>query len=327
MVADFGRAFAGPAAFWDPERGERIATEPRAVVAPLVLPTGRVAIHDPGYEFAPDPLDRDVPPGAHRVDLALRSWTADDGTVTPRAMIAAVRVRLRPARPARFAPVRSALRQSDLDVGVDSGLLSIFDRALLPELNGAAILDAIPGCAPEGTAGSPTAHVAAAPAAGSLFTCQAGMGDGSYRAWWGIDAGDDAVELIVDFGLLSHSLWRTTEIPAGALLGTAARLRLALLGTGVELEPVPFDSVPIPYPSAVAGTSVAFRRPAGPLWEFTLLDGEGAWAGSPGRGQLVPGPWFEVFDRRQIERASTLRIRIHEGVAPDGPLDEGAAAG
>ena len=65
MVADFRRAFAGPAAFWDPEREERIITEPRAVGS-LHLPTGRLAIHDPGYEFAPDPLDRDVSTGLHR---------------------------------------------------------------------------------------------------------------------------------------------------------------------------------------------------------------------------------------------------------------------
>lgn len=79
MAADFRRAFDGPAVFWDPEREERIVTEPRAVAGMLELPTGRLAIHDPGYESAPDPLDRDVPPGAHVVDLALRSWRNQDG--------------------------------------------------------------------------------------------------------------------------------------------------------------------------------------------------------------------------------------------------------
>jgi len=320
MRVDFRRVFGGPAAFHDPERGERIATEPRAVGA-LVVPTGRLAIHDPGYEFAPDPLDRDVPPGAHRVDLALRSWRNEDGTVAPPGMIAAVRLRVRPGGPERYVPVRSALRDADLDVGVDSGLVSIFDRALLQELGGAAILDALPGCAPDGTPDSPTAHIEPAPDGGGVFTCQAGMGDGSYRAWWGLDGGDDAVELIVDFGLLSHSVWRTIELPAETLLGTAARLRLALLGTGLELEPVPFESIPIPFSRATADASVVFRRPAGPLWEFTLVDGSGSWVGSPGQGQMIPGPWFEVFDRGQIGRATTLRIRVHEGNQPNEPLE------
>jgi hypothetical protein len=320
MQAVFKRAFAGPAAFWDPESEERYVTESEAVGA-IELPTGHLAIHDPGYGFAPDPLDRDAPPGEHGVDFVLRSWTADDGTVTPRAMIAAVRVDLRPGRPERYVPVHSALHDRDLDIGVDSGLVSIFDRALLRELAGAAILDAVPDCAPEGTLGNPTAHIEAAPGGGSLFTCQAGMGDGSYRAWWGLDGNDDALELIVDFGVLSHSLWRTVEIPAGALLGSAARLRLALLGTGVELEPVPFDSIPIPYPWASEATAVAFRRPAGPLWEFRLYEADGTLVGSPGLGQMVPGPWFEVFDRSQIERAEILRVRIHEGNRPDEPLE------
>jgi hypothetical protein len=33
------------------------------------------------------------------------------------------------------------------------------------------------------------------------------------------------------------------------------------------------------------------------------------------------GPWFEVFDRAQLERAATVRIRIHEGNAPDEALE------
>lgn len=66
MVADFRRAFDGPALFWDPEREEGIVTEPFEV-GTLELPTGRLAIHDPGYEFAPEPLDRDIPAGAHHI--------------------------------------------------------------------------------------------------------------------------------------------------------------------------------------------------------------------------------------------------------------------
>lgn len=320
MVADFQRAFAGPAVFWDPEREERIVTEPLEV-GTIELPTGRVAIHDPGYEFAPDPLDRDVPPGAHVVDLALRSWRNQDGTVAPPGLIAAVKVGLRPGRAASFVPVRSALRARDLDIGVDSGLVAIFDRELLPALAGTAILDAMPETSTGTAAGILEAAIWPA-VAGSVFVCTAGMGDGGYRAWWGLDVDDEAVELIVDFGLLSHSLWRTVEIPAEALLGSAARLRLALLGSGVELEPIPFESIPIELPWKPEEASLAFRRPAGPLWELTLLDREQAWVGGPGHGQLVPGPWFEIFDRRQIERAATLRIRIHEGLAPDMPLDE-----
>jgi hypothetical protein len=333
MVAYFRRAFEGPAAFWDAEREQRIVTEPREVGS-LELPTGRLAIHDPGYEFAPDPLDREVPPGRHRVDLALRSWIGDDGTFYPPHLIAAVRVTLRPGRPERFVAVLSALRGRDLDIGVDSGLVSVFDRALLPTLAGAAILDAMPETSTGTAAGAIEASIWPA-SAGSVFVCTAGMGDGGYRAWWGEDAEGETVELIVDFGLLEHSLWRTVERPAAALLGSAARIRLAFAGTGLELEPVPLESIgaplhpvppgslggPIRHTAAEAEAKVALRRPPGPLWEFSLRDGDGSWMGGPGLIQMMPGPWFEVFDRALIERADVVRIRIHEGNVPDEPLE------
>jgi hypothetical protein len=168
MVANFRRVFDGPGVFWDPEREERVVTEPRAL-GTLELPTGRLAIHDPGYEFAPDPLDRDAPPGGHAVDLALRSWTSEDGVVTPPLLIAAVRVALRPGRPERFVAVRSALRGQDLSIGVDSGLVAVFDRALLPTLGGAAILDAMPQTSTGSNVGSPNANIV--PAAVGASSC------------------------------------------------------------------------------------------------------------------------------------------------------------
>ena len=320
MVAHFRRAFDGPAVFWDPERKERIVTEPRAV-GRLDLPTGRLAIHDPGYEFAPDPVDRDVPAGSYPVDMALRSWTAEDGVYHPPRLIAAVRVSLRPGRPRSFVPVRSALRGGDLDIGVDSGLVAIFDRALLPELGGAAILDAMP----ETATGTPVGTIEAAiwPAAvGSVFVSTAGMGDGGYRAWWGEDADGEAAEVIVDFGLLEHSVWRIVERPAATLLESAARIRLAFAGTGLELEPVSAGEMGSIHRWIPEESQVAFRRAPGLNWDFTLLDAAGAWVGGPGRVELKPGPWFEVFDRGQIERADTVRIRIHEGTAPDEPLED-----
>jgi len=318
MVADFRRAFDGPALFWDPEREERIVTEPFEV-GTIELPTGRLAIHDPGYEFAPDPLDRDVPPGTHLVDLALRSWRNQDGSVAPPGLIAAVRLALRHGRAERFVPVRSALRGRDLDIGVDSGLVAIFDRELLPALGGAAILDAMPETSTGTDSG--TLEAAVWPAAvGGVFVCAAGMGDGAYRAWWGEDSAGEAAELIVDFGLLTHSLWRVVERPASTLLSSPARIRLAFAGTGVELEPVSATEMGSVYSWIPVEAQVAFRRPAGPLWEFTLLDDDGAWAGGPGLVQMARGPWFEVFERAQIERAATVRIRLHEGNAPDEPV-------
>jgi hypothetical protein len=315
------RIFAGAAAFRDPELEHRVLTEP-AHVGMLRVATGNLAIHDPGYEFAPDPLDRTVLPGIYPVDLALRSWTASDGTLTPAAIIAAARVSIGTGAVRELRPVRSPDGRRELVFGVDSGLISIFDRSLLEDLAGIAILDAVPGSAPDRPATEPHAHIAPGPRGSSVFVCQAGMGDGGYRAWWGVDAEDETVALIMDFGLLEYSLWRTVEFAAAALLGSGARLRLATAGTGLELEPVPFASTGLDGPPGMTGNLVALRRPPGPYWEFRLLDSDGTLIGSPGLGQLIPGPWFELFDRAQVERASTVTVRIREGTAPLEPLAE-----
>jgi uncharacterized protein DUF4241 len=326
----FRSVFAGPAAFWDPEREERVLTEPSALAA-LKLPTGRLAIHDPGYEFAPEVVDRAVPAGIYPVDLALRSWIGEDGTLVTRALSAAARVSFSAGAVDRFVPIRSSDGQRELVFGVDSGLISVFDRSLLGRLAGKAILDVLPDHVPESGPGRPPAQVVSTADGGSIFLCQAGKGDGAYRAWWGLDRQDHAIQLIVDFGELWYSRWRTVEFPAAALLSSPKRLRLAIAGTGLELEPVPADSIgfptfpasfpSIPLLSLAPEAVVALRRPAGPLWEFRLLDADGTLVGSPGHAQLIPGPWFELFERALVERASTVRVRIHEGSSPLEPLE------
>jgi hypothetical protein len=154
-----------------------------------------------------------------------------------------------------------------------------------------------------------------------VFICQSGKGDGGYVAWWGIDGDDDAVELIVDFGELTYSQWRTVEFPASAILGSANRLRLALAGSGLEYEPVPFASLGIPPPPTMSEDLVALQRPAGQLLELRLLDAAGEEIGNPGHVQLFPGPWLEILERALVGRASTARVRIHEGNAPLEPLE------
>ena len=251
--------FDRPASFWDPEREERVLTEPREIGA-LGLTTGHLAIHDPGYEFAPEALDRSVPPGMHAVDLAVRSWRADNGTISPAAMIAAVRVTVRPGEAQRFVPVRTSSGDRELTIGVDSGLVAIFDRALLSRLGSTAILDAIPGIVPQSAPGKPRGHIVSVPGGGGIFVGQAYMGDGSYRASWGLDADDEAVELIVDFGVLQFSLWRTFEFPSKAFLGSRAELRLALARTGLDLAPVPAASIGVPIGRSSPDDVVAIRR-------------------------------------------------------------------
>lgn len=315
MERIFRLAFDRPAAFWDPEREERVLTEPREIGA-LALSTGRLAIHDPGYEFAPEPLDRTVPPGMHAVDLAVRSWRADDGTTSEAAMIAAVRLTVRPGEAQRYVPVRASVGDRELTIGVDSGLVAVFDRALLASLGSKAILDAIPGSAPEGAPGQPPARILPAPRGGGIFVCQAGMGDGAYRAWWGLDGDDEAIGVIVDFGVLEFSRWRTFEIPSRAFLGSEAALRLALAPTGLDLVPVPAASIGVPIAWASPDDVVAIRRGAGLHVEFRLLDADGTILGGPGLTQLFPGPWFHLFAVDMLEQSETVRVRIHEGRAP-----------
>lgn len=320
MEPVFRNAFHGPAVFWDPEEEERVETETHSV-GQLTLPTGRLAVHDPGYEFAPDALDHSVSPGGYPIELALRSWTRPDGTVVPRAVTAAVRVSFGGGEVRRFAPVRSSDGRRELVFGVDSGLIAIFDRSLLKTLAGIALLDAIPDDKPEASSGLPPAGMVAGPGGASVFMCQAGKGDGAYRAWWGLDEDDAAAELIVDFGELWFSRWRTVEFPANVLLSSAKRLQLALAGSGLEYEPVPFASLGIPPPPTMSEDLVALQRPAGQLLELRLLDDAGTVIGNPGHAQLFPGPWFEILERKLVERASMVRVRIHEGNVPLEPLE------
>ena len=316
VPVDFRRVFASPAVLWDPEREERLRTQPQSI-GTLELPTGRLAIHDPGYEFAPEALNGELDPGAYPVDVVLRSWRGEDGATTEAALIAALRIAVTPAATARYVAVRTSVGDRDLDIGVDSGLVAVFDRSLLGRLGSSAILDAIPGSAPDHLVEEPIAHIVAAPGGGSILVSRAGMGDGAYRAWWGLDAQREITELIVDFSLLSYSTWQSREIPVDVLLGSAAGLRLALARLDVELEQVPPSSIGVPLQWASPDDVVAFRRPAGPHWEFRLVDTEGVVIGGPGLTQLFPGPWFEIFPREQLERASTVRIRVHLGNEPD----------
>src|SRR2546427_272958 len=73
--------------------------------------------------------------------------------------------------------------------GVDSGLISVFDRALLERLGGAAVLDAVPAMADQIPPDAMQARIVPAPGLTSVFVCQAGKGDGAYLGWWGL--GDD----------------------------------------------------------------------------------------------------------------------------------------
>jgi hypothetical protein len=257
-----------------------------------------------------------VAPGTYPVDLALRSWIGPDGTLVPRAITAAVRLSVGGGDAREFAPVRSADGQRELVFGVDSGLISVFDRSLLPTLAGKAILDTMPEDVPRSEADRPPAQIWAMPGGEKVVVCQAGKGDGAYRAWWGLGEDGEAVELIVDFGELAYSRWRTIELPAGVLLTSAKRLQIALAGSGLELEPVAFDSIGIPILPSMTGPFVTLRRRAGQHLELRLLDDEGAVIGSPGHAQSVPGPWFEILERELVERASMVRIRIHEGTSP-----------
>jgi len=198
----------------------------------------------------------------------------------------------------------------------------VFDRALLERLGGAAVLDAVPATADQIPPDAMQARIVPAPGLTSVFVCQAGKGDGAYLGWWGLGDDGSLVELVVDFGELVESEWRVVELPADVFRGGPARVKLALAGTGVQLEPVPVESIGMPIHWAAPEEVQAFRRPAGSRWHLSLLDADGAWIGGSGLTQLFPGPEFEWIKKEELERAATVRIRIHEGTRPYAARDE-----
>lgn len=154
----------------------------------LVTSSGALAVLDFGYgNDLARPLARTVAPGAHPVEL-----------LTAFGRNAAVRVRFSDVPAVRWAPAN--LPGSGHVFGVDAGCICIVDY---PAYAAMSRRDKEASFERFTATGRPISEFGLG-ADDVGVACDSGFGDGSYPAYWGLDADDQVVELVVDFLTLAR---------------------------------------------------------------------------------------------------------------------------
>lgn len=182
------RVFSGEACFLSPDGPLEIGAP---LIGAIAIESGLVAVHDPGLmDYDVIPLDQTVPPGTHRVEVAVDS----------RSRPAMVRVVFSENLPSHFIP---AVRSGDgpftefttkhTTVGVDSGRIAIFDPKKSSDFQNfdAQNLE----LKRNGIGLGPL---------GSAFIVPSCDGDGAYPGYWGIGEYGNCVCLIIDFCTLGE---------------------------------------------------------------------------------------------------------------------------
>lgn len=182
----------------------------------LVVPSGALYCCDPFLSHEVGPLERWVPPGRYRVQVCV----APTGEWGPRVAMARLVLSERRAVAWQEASFRHhGVRSSRFRV--DAGLACFMDastRDLLVEA-----VDACHDAGPDANyyndmlaaefrrnadptrpyhAGDWALHAPLAGDERNVALFASGLGDGYYRAWWGLDDAGIAVALVVDFELL-----------------------------------------------------------------------------------------------------------------------------
>jgi hypothetical protein len=178
-------------------------------VGHLEIPSGFLACGDAGswWSSGVDVFKARVPAGSHPVEVVRDGETG---------CVAALRIRFSQpeAEPyfARAERFTSLYEESDAEnshvIGVDGGCISLGDAASLVRLGGRErerfYYEAIP-----------TKELYRWNSVGSakVLSVQSGIGDGGYAAFWEVSNSGKLASLIVDFGVLSRSLFQKVELP------------------------------------------------------------------------------------------------------------------
>jgi Protein of unknown function (DUF4241) len=205
---DFEPLFAGPLALVT-DRGDAVDT--RVVdVAPLRVTSGAVVTFDPLSAWELDPLERSVPNGEHPVRLCIARFGTDERVAAARLTLGAGHaVRWEMATRAGEDPATLA-EHNFFGFGVDAGTAAFADVAearRLAEAQNDDLTDAMQASyvhtwSHAATLGTPNA-----------VAFSSGFGDGSYCAWWGLDADGAVVALVIDFDILSDPVFAVVTLP------------------------------------------------------------------------------------------------------------------
>ena len=166
--------------------GETTRAEVSAI-GTLVTSTGVLSILDFGYDNDDArPLARSVPPGSYPVDR-----------VTAFGRNAAVRVRFSDEVPVSWHP--ASLPGSGHVIGVDAGCACVVDY-----VSYSAMTRREKAAAYDRFTAAPRPAALEVPLGGgdSGLAFDSGYGDGSYPAYWGVDAQGRTAQLVIDFMLL-----------------------------------------------------------------------------------------------------------------------------
>lgn len=328
---DFARAFATGSRFRDPT-DDTIWTVEVHAVGHLDVPTGGLAISDPGYlqHQQPDLLDVEVLTGRWPCEVAVANGT-----------VAAMRVRFGAAPARAWAPAKLTEDGRLWGFGVDSGLIAIFDaRAMVAAHQVDATVDPV-----FMASSAPSALVVSLPAGPELFVSRAGKGDGAYPAWWGVDDDGARVELVVEFDVLLYATSRSFDIPLGELPAVGPVLDPGLAMDGIAMEVVSGEDVEGPLdiwsrlsPEQLAHLPEGHRarrhddravalavRTAGSSatsFDLALVDDAGERVYYEGGGsKLVVGDEHTYSWRADpaLERAASLRVLLRDGPFPMPP--------
>lgn len=167
-------------------RGETTTAEVSSV-GTLVTSSGVLSVLDFGYDNDDArPLARSVAPGAYPVDR-----------VTGFGRNAAVRVRFSDHDPVAWHP--AAIPGSGHVFGVDAGSACIVDHVAYASMTKRAKAARY---AQFVAAPRPAAVEVSLDAGDTGIVVDSGYGDGSYPAYWGVDADGEVSQLVVDFMLL-----------------------------------------------------------------------------------------------------------------------------
>ncbi|MFI9384159.1 DUF4241 domain-containing protein [Kutzneria sp. NPDC052558] len=172
----------------------------------LVMPSGRLAAHDPGWlEFTDglEPFEATIDPGSYPVELSvLRSASGHGTTIAVRLIVRDEPVvnwelALRPGQDPLLLPDGEFY-----GFGVDAGMGCLFDFAALSGLQ-KVVADAEDELVDTPTDG---AFTATDPESGAtLIAYLSGYGDGAYPTWIGRTAGGDIACFVSDMLVLDES--------------------------------------------------------------------------------------------------------------------------
>jgi hypothetical protein len=212
--ADFRGAFT-PGQVFKGEDGER--TMRQVTVASLVVKSGKLVAADPAtiqFEEQRRPFNRKIEPGKYPVTLALARFSGGD------ERCACVRLEVKDAEAVRWEMATrtgeklESLRDGEMfTFGVDSGQACFVDAEAIDSIDNPGEYERmffdelLPRINKHREMEEPAwGEVAVGETGANLVGFDAGYGDGAYASFWGFDEGGDAVQLVIDFGLLTETV-------------------------------------------------------------------------------------------------------------------------